>query len=142
MEYLKFSMKRFEANDPKARELTKLFLNKQFNIVYTDNPDPFGVDLISKDGFAEVEHRSGFCWLNGEFPWPDINIPVRKAKYFEGSNGIYCVWCFDYSVIGICPFDKIINSPVKENKNRYLGQGEYFFKVLAENFTFYPANLG
>ncbi len=138
MKTLRFNKQRFLANDPKARELTKQFLKKELKVDYFDNPDPYGVDLLSLDnGAAEVEHRKN--WQNGDFPFLEVNVPYRKFKYFDNSKGVYCVWSYDYSRIGICPFDKIINSPVKENKNCYISKEEYFFVVPVGEFQFFEA---
>jgi len=133
-----FSKSLFQGNDPKSRRIVKDYLAKQ-DIVVEDNPNKFGVDLVSKDGtlHVEVEHR--LVWTEEEFPYEEINIPERKAKFFIDNCVAYFILSAGYKHIGMIsgktlrPF--LVDYNLKESSNKYMRSSEYFYKVPKSAFT-------
>ena len=108
----------------------KLF--KRYGLRLLENIDKYAVDMIAykddiKVGYVEVEVRE--AWV-GEFKWDSLNIPARKKKLLTNDfptrlvafnkNGSHCFICHDV---------EILNSPLEEVKNKYIPEGEMFFKV-------------
>lgn len=128
----------FEENDPKTREVVKAFFARR-NIMLQDNPDKFGVDLIDEltELKVEVERRS--VWKTGEFPFGEINLPERKAKFFKDKNTCYVIVSEDYAYIGGISGSKILGylKDPKENQNKYVAQGEKFYKIPKNQFKWY-----
>lgn len=133
----KFSKSLHRSSDPKSRKVVKEYLLKQ-GIIVKDNPNQYGVDLISEDGtlLVEVEHR--LVWTDEEFPYSEINVPERKAKFLAEGKSQYIIVSRDFSHIGIIdahavkPY--IVNTNLVENRNRFVRDGEYFFKIPIECF--------
>lgn len=101
-----------------------------------ENTDRYGVDVVLYRnnipiGYAEVEIRNN--WNTDVFPFDTLNVPLRKKKlldqdlptYFFSINKtntrMYC-----------CPAEIVLESPVKENPNKYVKEKEYFYKVPLE----------
>lgn len=127
-----FSKSLFQANDPKSRKIVKEYLAKQ-GIIVNDNSNKYGVDLISEDQslHVEVEHR--LIWKDDEFPYAEINLPERKAKFFCANHIAYFILSCDYSHIGMIDgktlMRYIVDENLKESSNKYVRQGEYFYKL-------------
>ena len=107
-------------------------------MVVTDNPNQYGVDLISEDGTlqVEVEHRPP--WSDEEFPFSEVNVPERKAKFLKEGKVQYVILSRDYSHLGIISGDAvkpfIVDENLALNKNKYVRNDEYFFKVPTSAF--------
>ena len=131
----RFNKKLWEENDTKGKEFATFILKK----IYGDNikieeGTEYGVDLKLFNGdnilikTAEVEVRRN--WSNdSKFPFDTLNIPYRKKKFF--TNNI-CEYVSINRLFTRCLLIKekdILNSPIEENKNKYVKNGERFFKV-------------
>jgi len=131
----RFNKKLWEENDTKGKEFATFILKK----IYGDNikieeGTKYGVDLKLFNGdnilikTAEVEVRRN--WSNdSKFPFDTLNIPYRKKKFF--TNNI-CEYVSINRLFTRCLLIKekdILNSPIEENKNKYVKSGEKFFKV-------------
>ncbi len=133
----KFSKSLHRKNDPRSREIVKEYLNKN-GIQVEDNPNKFGVDLISEDGTlqVEVEHRN--IWQSEDFPYEEINVPERKAKFFVQQSVSYVILSKDYSHIGLIDGKEIMKHIIDDNlkmvSNKYIKQGEYFYKIPKSAF--------
>jgi hypothetical protein len=131
-----FSRELHKANDPPARKVVKEYLKKQ-SIIVQDNPNQFGVDLLSVDGtlMIEVEHR--LSWRGEEFPFEEVNIPRRK-KYLGEGKIQYFILSYDYSHLGMINGDGvkpyIVDNNLHINKNRFVAEGEFFYKVPRSAF--------
>ena len=109
----------------------KLF-KQLYGIELIDNPDEYAVDLIAIKnnkivGYVEVEVRE--AW-DGVFLYDTLNIPSRKKKLLTNNlptalvafnkQGTFCFICKDTVVLA---------SPLIEVKNKYIPNGEFFYKV-------------
>lgn len=119
------------------------FLN-ELEIDARDNPNIYGVDLILyKDGtmigFAEVEVRSN--WNSDEFPYDTLNVPCRKEKLLKNN-----LPTFFFSINKIltkmfcCSAEEVMGSEVRENKNKYINENEFFYKVPVKNLILISIN--
>ena len=130
----RFNKKLWEENDTKGKEFATFILKKIYgnNIKIVEGVE-YGVDLkLFEDDIliktAEVEVRRN--WSNdSKFPFDTLNIPYRKKKFF--TNNI-CEYVSINRLFTRCLLIKekdILNSPIEENKNKYVKSGEKFFKV-------------
>lgn len=138
--YKKFDKQLFEQNDLKSRQVVKkFFLSK--NIVVDDNPNKYGVDLISDDEKVQIEIERRPTWTKEQFPYSEINIPERKAKFFKNDRVSYVIVSNDYSRLGIIQGKKLINfinnNYLKESSNRFVSSGEMFYKIPKEEFKWF-----
>ena len=133
----KFSKALHQANDPKSRKVVKEFLAKQ-GIVVEDNPNRFGVDLISKDGTLQIEVEHRLVWQSEEFPFEEINVPERKAKFFIENHIAYAILSASYSHIGMIDGKTLrsylVDNNLKESSNKYVKYGEFFYKIPKNAF--------
>lgn len=136
-EYKPFSASLHKKNDPKSRRVVKEYLQKK-DIDLEDNPDKYGVDLISKDGTVKVEVEHRLSWQGPEFPFNEINVPERKGKFFGDKEVSYAILNKEYTHIGIIPNKKLRKyltaENLKENPNKYVKAGELFYKVPKSAF--------
>ena len=136
-EYKKFSKSLFRQSDPKSRKVVKEYFTKN-NIPLEDNSDKYGVDLLAKDGSLQIEVEHRLVWDGEEFPFADVNVPERKAKYFVENHICYVILSRDYSRIGMIDgktLMKYINDDnLQESSNKFVKKGEMFFKVPKTEF--------
>jgi hypothetical protein len=134
----KFSSSLLKSNDPKSRKVVKEYFAKQ-NIPLEDNENKYGVDLISKDGSIQIEVEHRLVWKSAEFPFAEVNVPERKAKFFVENHICYVILSEDYSHIGMIDGKRLmpylITENLKESSNKYVREGEMFYKVPKEAFT-------
>ena len=119
-------------NDKKARNWVRSVLPEGYTAV--DNPDKYGVDLlIYKNGehIFNIEPEVKKVWkAPEEFPWKDVQIPIRKSKmahldkptlffiFRNDGEKYFCVW------------DRVMNcAEIKMVPNKYVRSGELFFCV-------------
>lgn len=135
----KFDIELFNNNDPKARKVVKKYF-KKYGFSLEDNLEKYGPDLFdaSNGFFIEVERRE--VWKNEEFPFEDVHLPERKAKYFLNSklDVHYVIISENYKYLGIIFFEKILpylkDKYLKESSNKFIRSGENFFKIPKEEF--------
>lgn len=136
-EYKEFSKALFRQNDPKSRKVVKEYFTRN-NIPLEDNTDKYGVDLLSKDGSLQIEVEHRLVWDSAEFPFDDINVPERKAKYFVENHICYVILSKDYSHIGMIDGKTLRKyltvDTLKESSNRFVKKGELFFKIPKSEF--------
>lgn len=135
----KFDSELHEGNDPKSRQVVKEYLASNGMLV-RDNPNKYGVDLISEDGSLQIELEHRLPWVNPQFPFSEVNVPERKAKFLRDGDVHYIILSKDYTWIGIIlgkdikPF--IVNENLVENPNKFVKDKEMFFKVPIGAFKF------
>ena len=132
-----FSKSLHQKNDPQSRRIVKEYFLRH-NMPLNDNPNKYGVDLISEDQSLQVEVEHRLVWKDEEFPFDEINVPERKAKFFVENHISYVILSCDYSHIGLIDGKTIqkymTNDNLKESSNKYVRQGEYFYKVPKSAF--------
>ena len=135
--YKQFDKNLFNQNDPKSRSLIIIFF-KRYGINLKDNEDQYGVDLISENGSMKIEIEHRINWNSSDFPFNEINLPERKAKFFINGDTSYIIISKDYSHIGIMSKKDIshyINDQnLKENKNKFVDKKELFYKLPKTKF--------
>jgi hypothetical protein len=132
-----FSQQLFDECDPQSRRVVLKYFNDNF-VTMEENPDKYGVDLISRAGFnVEIERR--IVWKNGKFPFETVNLPERKAKFFKDGDTSYAIVSEDYNWIGLCSAVNVerclTDGNLAENRNKFVGSGEYFYKIPANYFA-------
>ena len=131
-----FEKSLFDENDPKSREAVKVYFASR-GLTLLDNEDKYGVDLISEDGQLKVEVERRPVWDKDEFPFKDVNVPSRKAKFFN-AGASYVIVSSDFTRIGVINNKAILKfigtETLKESSNRYVASGELFYKVPKEQF--------
>jgi len=136
-EYKPFDKKLFKENDPKSRDVVKNFL-KTRGVEVKDNTNEYGVDLISSDGNIKFEVERRLVWNRYEFPFNEVNLLERKTRFFTENNTYYIIVSKDYSRIGIINNNDIKiymnKSNLKESKNKFVSDGEMFYKLPKEKF--------
>ena len=92
----------------------------------------FGKDVKCKspcgieEFFVEVERRSPKTWLDGDFPFPEVNIPERRG--FDKQTLLFVSRKDMERMVIVFPCD-IHKSQLHEHANRYVKRGELFRKV-------------
>ena len=124
-----FDQELFEENDPKARKAVMGML-AGVGIETYENPNKYGVDLVV--GRYEIERRE--CWTGDKFPFQTVHIPRRKRKFFN-TPIIYCIVNKEYTHMMYIDSGKIMMCPVREVKNKYVAEGEFFYDVDLELFS-------
>lgn len=130
-----------DQNDPLSRSAVKQFFANR-GIVFQDNPDKYGIDLIHRDGDESIEVERRIVWQTYHFPYDEINLPQRKAKFFSHTpKSHYAIVSKNFSRIGIITNRKIKTfiqeSFLKENKNKFVAEQEYFYKLPKDQFTWF-----
>jgi len=131
-EYKQFSKSLHQRNDPKSRKVVKEYFAKN-KMPLDDNPNKFGVDLISEDGTLKVEVEHRLVWDSDEFPFAEVNVPERKAKFFVENSVCYVILSRDFTRIGMISGKELrkhlTEDTLKESPNKFVKSGELFFKV-------------
>ena len=122
--------------DVSARAKAKIYLSNAGYKV-EDNVDKYGVDLVCECNhgrkFAvEVEVKKGWA---GEFSFPTLHIPFRKAKFINGST-LFFVFSSNLWSVGIVTSDTLKNSPISEVENYKVLGKEKFFDVPKDKVKF------
>lgn len=135
--YKQFDQKLFNQNDPKSRAVVKQYLSNN-GIDVNDNANKYGVDLVSENGEVKIEVERRLVWKNEKFPFNEINLPERKAKFFKENNVSYAIVSEDYKRIGLINGkniqEYITDANLKENPNKFVGAGEMFYKIPRDKF--------
>lgn len=138
MKRKKFNQEWCDSNDPPSRTTIIEYMSS-VGFAFHENPDKFGIDLISdfenpKVGL-ELERRS--IWKEDTiFPYPSVHILHRKLSILSCKNVHFIVLNEPFTEIGIClnsDLQQYLNNPV-ENPNNIVKCGEYVFKVPRSAF--------
>ena len=136
----KFDKALHEKYDKLGRDTVKGFVKASWGWEARENPNKYGVDLLLYSdgalcGCAEVEVRNS--WKSKLFPFKDLNVPQRKEKLLNND-----ILTFFFSVNGntdalfYCKAEDVLSSPLVENKNKYVAEGELFYKVPLDRLTY------
>lgn len=127
-----FSKELHDKYDVFGRDIVKKFVSK-YGWVAKDHPDPLAVDLIlykddKKIGYAEVEVRA--AWKTIYFPFSDLNVPARKAKFFRSTDlpALYFAINLEGTALFYCNGKTILKKSSMELDNKFM-QNEGFYKV-------------
>ena len=96
----------------------------------------YGVDLECYRGselysLVEVESRS----FGGRCTYDTIHVPYRKVKFYR-SDVLTFLFAVDFEGHWgyIAPLLSVVLSPLKEVKNKYMAEREYFYDVPIKKF--------
>lgn len=135
-----FSKTLHARNDPKSRAVVKKFFAER-GVTLVDHPNQYDIDLVTEDGKLRVEVEHRINWDTPDFPYAEVNVPERKAKFFEGGNTHYVILSKDYKRLGFISAAKIQTfikpECLKESRNRFVKDSEYFYKVPQTEFEFF-----
>ena len=132
----KYSQELSDAHDPKSRRVVIEYFKKH-GIPLVNN-SMCAVDLVSPDGAVRIELEHRMPWVDEEFPYSEINVPERKAKFLNDGVTAYAILSRDFSRMGIIegkdikPY--IVDTNLHLNKNKYVKDGEFFYKVPLDKF--------
>ena len=133
-----------DASDIPARDAVRRFY-ATLGVVLHDNPDPYGIDLITEDGKVLVEVERRMVWDKPEFPFVEVNFLQRKVKFFTGhAEGVlvdYAIVSNDFKKVGIIDrqsiVDIVIDTEPEESPNRYVNDSEFFYKIPRSAFKWF-----
>jgi hypothetical protein len=132
-----FDQALFDKNDEKGRKAVKE-LYKALGYKVADHPDPFWIDLLIKQNgtitAVEVDHKAG--WKEDIFPFKSVIVNERKRKFLE-AGCLHAVVNNPCSTILVARSQMILLSPLTENKNKYVAQGELVYNVPIDKWTEY-----
>ena len=138
-----FQQSLHDENDLPARKVVKEFYAR-IGIMLIDNPDKYGVDLITEDDSLCVEVERRMVWNTDEFPFADVNFLQRKVKFFDTkrySLHEYAIVSTSMKRIGICNEETIMaivnGTTPKESPNRFVNDSEYFYKIPKSKFFWF-----
>lgn len=125
----KFDHKLYKECDQKARDCTTQYFE---SIGYTveEHPDRYAQDLIvHKDGYNHlVECEMKLVWEGIDFPYPTVQLPERKKKFFTPPTQFFIWNALGSHAVSFWSYDIEDLEPV-EVPNRYVYSGEMFFQV-------------
>ena len=161
--YKPFDKELFKKNDKLGRKYAKHFLprilrekdpKKYHSVEVKDNQDVYGPDLCCYNegelvGYFETEIKHN--WVSDKFPFQDLQIPERKAKWIDGHKGLPVTFCVLSKPVGNDSVPSIQNMvtvkgrtmskcPLQVIPNKFMPHGEKFFKIPIDlvNFHHFP----
>ena len=82
-----FNKKLYNDNDPRSREVILNYYHKRGLLGLKENPDKYGIDLITDDGHWGIELERHGKWLgNKDYVYRDIHILSRKVHLFNNDK--------------------------------------------------------
>lgn len=139
-----FEQSLHDENDLPAREVVKKFYDRWFWATLVDNPDKYGVDLVTSDYSLSVEVERRPVWESGEFPFEMVNFLQRKTKFFVNSPYVladYAIVSKDLKRVGIVNqldiLDIILTTKATEKPNRYVNDSEFFYEIPRKRFAWF-----
>jgi hypothetical protein len=138
-----FEQSLHDENDLPARGVVKQFYARM-GYALEDNPDKYGVDLVTSDYKLSVEVERRPVWESGEFPFVMVNFLQRKTKFFVNSPYVlsdYAIVSKDLKRVGIITqleiIDTILTSKATEKPNRYVNDSEFFYELHRNKFAWF-----
>lgn len=125
----RFDRELYQKYDQQARDVTTKFLE---NIGYEvkEHPDRYAQDLIAYGKETEfcVECEVKLVWDTEDFPYPNVQLPERKKKFFNVPTQFF-IWNKPMEhAMTFWAHDVATLEPV-EVPNKYVYSGEFFYQV-------------
>ena len=132
-----FSKELYAQYDRMAREATKQFFSSVGKQII-DNPETYRQDLIVKEDeehkyYVECEVKA--VWDKDEFPFPSVQLPYRKRKFFNKRTQFF-IWNKSCTRAATFWSNEIKELVPIEVKNKHIASGEYFFQIPLDYITF------
>jgi len=132
-----FSKALHQSNDPQSRRVIIEYFGKK-GIPLVENTNQYGVDLLSPDGAVRMELEHRISWTEYDFNYDTVNVPERKAKFLNDGVTAYTILSRDFSRMGIIEGKDIkayiVDTNLHLNKNKYVKDGEFFYKIPIDKF--------
>lgn len=130
-----FDKQLFEIYDRFAREKTTQYLESiGYDVV--PHPNQYAQDLIAyKDHdawFVECEVKN--AWSGKNFPYPSVQLPERKKKFFDHRTQFFIWNKQGEHAMTFWSTDILKLEPV-EVYNRFISSGEYFYQIPMDMIT-------
>ena len=128
----RFDRDLFQKYDQLARDVTTKYL-QSIGYEVTEHPDRYAQDLIAygTDNDFCVECEVKLVWEVSEFPYPNVQLPERKKKFFNVPTQFF-IWNKPLEhAMTFWSHDVATLDPV-EVPNKYVYAGEYFYQVPME----------
>jgi len=131
----RFDRELYQKYDQQARDVTTKFLE---NIGYEvrEHPDRYAQDLIAYGKETEfcVECEVKLVWDTEDFPYPNVQLPERKKKFFNVPTQFF-IWNKPMEhAMTFWAHDVATLEPV-EVPNKYVYSGEYFYQIPMDMVT-------
>lgn len=126
----------FNENDKLARQITKDFYKRQYDLALEDNSNKYGADLRWNKMLFECEIKR--VWDGDVFPYNTIQIPERKLKIFSDPEFFEFVM-INNELTTLLTIRRVtlLESPLKIVSNKYIKSGESFIQVPVEYAWFF-----
>ena len=128
----RFDKSLYKMYDELAKDATKLY-NEGLGQTLTDNPDRYRQDLVADSHLVECEVK--LVWDTDEFPYDTVQLPQRKAKFFDKLTKFY-IWNKSLTRAATFWSDDIKDLEPVEVPNKYVYKGEYFFQIPLDMVEF------
>lgn len=128
----RFDKSLYKMYDELAKDATKLY-NEGLGQTLTDNPDRYRQDLVADDYLVECEVK--LVWDTDEFPYDTVQLPQRKAKFFDKLTKFY-IWNKALTRAATFWSDDIKDLEPVEVPNKYVYKGEFFFQIPLDMVEF------
>lgn len=128
----RFDRELFQKYDQLARDVTTKYL-QSIGYEVTEHPDRYAQDLIAYGTYKDfcVECEVKLVWEVSEFPYPNVQLPERKKKFFNVPTQFF-IWNKPLEhAMTFWSYDVATLEPV-EVPNKYVYAGEYFYQVPME----------
>ena len=112
-------------HDTEAKQAMISFLENVKHVKAWENPDKYGIDILTDDYLYEVEVKTS--WKTDGYKYKDLHIPYRKFKWCNNPKVSFVVMNAPLTIgAGVKAID-VLKSPVKWFTN--YGYTEEFFVI-------------
>ena len=131
----RFDRELFQEYDQKARDVTTSYLHS-LGYEVTEHPDRYAQDLIATSPDIEfcVECEVKLVWDSDEFPYPNVQLPERKKKFFAVPTQFF-IWNKPLEYAMTFWSHEVSELEPVEVPNRYVHSGEYFYQIPMDLVT-------
>lgn len=125
--YKKFNKSLYEKYDALGKETVKHFMNQMGYTLVSEEEAYKSHDLIITKGDDELRVEIQVCtsWKTLKFPYPTINMPIRKKA---NTCDLFITVNHNGSALLVIPMETMLRSPVITKDTCYT-KGEKFFNA-------------
>mgnify|MGYP003132442310 CR=1 FL=1 len=143
MKYKTFDNDLYNQSDQRGKEAAIKVLSQCLPCVLdpVETANRYGVDLTIVDWnndpycYVEVEIRN--AWKSRKFPFDCLYIPRRKDKFTKlDKRTIFIVFNNNVTDFVACEGIELNRAVLKENPNKYVEKGEFFYKIPLTSFHY------
>lgn len=131
----RFDRELFQKYDQLARDVTTAYL-ESLGYEVDVHPDRYAQDLIAtspaKDFCVECEVK--LVWDGEEFPYPNVQLPERKKKFFNVPTQFF-IWNKPLQYAMSFWSHDVATLESVEVPNKYVHSGEYFYQIPMDMVT-------